>query len=172
MTKLKHLTLPISHCFPLLSYSVLPEEGTSTLPSSFSTTNFGAWPTDAPPVAPTNQNQTNNVPLAVGLTLGLLALVILVLGSVFSLYRRRRGRRRFGFDAYPVPPYTASSMMRRTDQQSSFPQDGKRPPPPARLSGPPMDTRDPDMFSNVSGLGPPPSYETPLPLYDSRVGAA
>ena len=131
-------------------------------------------PTDAPPVAPTNQNQTNNVPLVVGLTLGLLAFVILVLGSVFSLYRRRRvrGWTQFDFDAYPVPPYTTPPMMRRTRRKSNFPQDGKRPPPPARLSGPPMAMRDPDVFSNVSGLGPPPSYETPLPWYDWRVDAA
>ena len=145
-----------------------------TLPSSSSTTNFGVLPTDAPPFTPTNHNQTDNVPLAVGLTLGLLALVILVLGSVFSLYRRRRARgwTQFDFDAYPVPAYTAFPIMRRTRRKSSFPQDSKRPPPPARLSGPLMAMRDPDVFSNVSGLGPPPSYHTPLPSYDWRVDAA
>src|SRR5258706_2914986 len=40
--KVKHQTLPISHCFPLLSYGVLAMEGTSyTLLSSFST--HGIW---------------------------------------------------------------------------------------------------------------------------------
>src|SRR5258706_3675624 len=163
--KVKHLTLPISHCFPLLSYSVLAVEGTSSLLSSFSTTGFGVPPTDAPPVGPTNQNRTNNVPLAVGLTLGLLALVIAVLGSVFYRYRRR-GWAQILLDAYPVSPYTAPPR-RQADQQSSLPHLSKRPPQPARLSGTPMVTRDPDLSSSLRRLEPPPSYESPM--YDWRV---
>lgn len=155
---MKLLTLPIPHCFPLLSYSVLLREGTSTLLSSSSTTNFGLLPTDAPPVGPTNQNQTNRVPLAVGLTLGLIALVIAVLGSVFYLYRRRRWTQLHS-DAYRLPPYT--------DQPLGLPQVDKRPPSLARLPGTPMATGDPGMPSNVSGLGPPPGYESPM--YGRRV---
>jgi|SRR5258706_14157932 len=78
-----------SHCFPLLSYGVPAMEGTSTSSRPSQPTGFGVLPTDAPPVGSTNQNRTNDVPLAVGLTLCLLALVIAVLGSIFYLYRRR-----------------------------------------------------------------------------------
>lgn len=108
----------------------------------------------------------SNVPLAVGLTLGLLALVIAVLGSVFYLYRRR-GWAQILLDAYPVSPYTAP--RRPTDQQSILPHLGKRPPQPSRLSGTPMVTRDTDLSSSVRRLGPPPSYESPV--YGWRVDA-
>jgi len=154
--KVKRLTLPISHCIPLLSHSVLPGEGPSTLLSSFTTTNFGASPTDAQLVGATNQTQTKVVALAVGLTLGILALVIIVLGSIYYLYRRK-GLKQMYLDAYRVPPYTASSMS-QIGQQPYLPQDGKRPPQPAQLPGTPMTIDDQDMSSDVGGLGPPPSY--------------
>ena len=117
-------------------------------------------PTNAPPVGPTNQNQISNVPLAVGLTLGLLALVIVVLGSLFYLYRRR-GWTQIFLDTYPVSPYTAPPR-RPADQQSILPHITKRPPQPARLSGTPMVARDTDLSSSVRRLGPPPSYESPV----------
>ena len=112
-----------------------------------------------------NQIQAKGVPLAVGLTLGLLALVV---GVLVYLYRRR-GRTLIHLDALLVSPYTIPSM-RQVGQQSSLPQDGKRPPRPNRPSSAPMATGDPDVASSGTGLGPPPSYETPI--YDWRVGVA
>jgi hypothetical protein len=113
-----------------------------------------------PPVVPTNQNQTERIPLAIGLTLGLLALVIGALGSVWYLRRRRR-MTVVDLAESPVPPYT----VRQAIQPASFPQLGKRPPQPALPSGTASSTASPSIFSPVtteSGLGPPPSYENPM----------
>ena len=150
-------------CFPPLSYSVLPEESTS-----FLATSFGVLPTDVSPVPLANQHQTNGVPLAVGLTLGLLALVVGVLCIVFYLYRRR-GRTAIHLDVQPFFPNTVPPM-RQTDQQSSLPQVGKHPRQPVRPSDAPMATHDPAMHSGTSGLGPPPSYEGPV--YDQSMDRA
>ena len=142
---------------PLLSGSVLPANATSTLSSTMS---YEESPTSDRPVPLTNQNQTNRVPLAVGLTLGLLALIVL-LGSVCYLRRRKR-RTMIDVDGQYVSPYNITPM-RQPGQQSSFPQDRKLPPQPVRPSSA-------ELSSSGSMLGPPPSYQTPL--YDWRVGPA
>ena len=133
----------------MIPYSVLPDPVVST-------TSPEVLPTNVQPVAPANQSQTNRVPLAVGLTLGLLALVVGVLGSVFYQCRRRGGV----LGAPPVSPF-AVPPVRQDDLQSRLPQGGKRPPQPAPLTGGPVDTGNPPMYSHGSELGPPPSYESP-----------
>ena len=147
---------PDTHSLPSFSYSVLPENATSTLSSTMS---YEESPATGQPVPPTNQNQTNRVPLAVGLTLGLLALIVLVLGSVCYLRRRKR-RTLIDVDGQYVSPYNIP-QMRQPVQQSSLPQDRKRPPQPVGPSSA-------ELSSSGSTLGPPPSYQTPT--YDWRVG--
>ncbi len=161
------MTLPISHYFPPYSYSFLPEAGVSNLFLSFSTTSLGELPTTVPPVPPTNQIQAYRVPLAVGLTLGLLVLAVIVLCGVRHIYRR--GRRPIDPDAHSVSPYTIPPI-RRADQQSSIQQVRKGVPQPARPYGASLATLDPTVYSGVTGLGPPPSYE--MPMYDWRVDTA
>ena len=73
---MQYLTLPLFHYLLLWLYSVLRASKPSALPSS--------TPTSAPP-----ESKSNKVPLAVGLTFGLLTLAIAVLAA-FSLHRRRR----------------------------------------------------------------------------------
>ena len=102
------------------------------------------------------------------MTVGLLALVVVVLGGVGYIYRRR-GRRSIDLDALSASPYT-DPPIRRTDQQSGMPQVLEGVPQPTRLSGAPMSTVDLGMSSGVDGSGPPPSYETPT--YDWRVDQA
>ena len=65
---------------------------------------------------------------------------------------------------YAVPP------VRRTDQQSNIQQVRKGVSQPPQPSGGPMATVDPVIVSNVTGLGPPPSYVTPN--YDWRADEA
>ena len=146
-----------SRDLPSLSYRVLPEDSSS-----------GELPTNGLPVPPTDQHQMNRGPLAVGLTFGLLALVVAVLGGAYYLYRRKR-RLLIELDGNSVSPFT-DPPMRQAGQQARLPQDGKRPPPPARPSSAPMATGHPAMAPGGSGLGPPPSYESPM--HDFRVGTA
>ena len=153
---------------PSLSYRVLPDDDTSTPLLSFSTTSSGELPTNGQPAPPNDQHHINRSLLAVGLTLGLLALVVTVLGSVYYLYQRKR-RTLIELDGHSVSPFT-NPPMRQAGHQSSVPQDGKRPPPPAPPSNVPTATGDPAVALSGSGLGPPPSYESPI--YDWRVGMA
>ena len=143
-------------------FPLLPSILYSVLPKDFSTTSFEVLPTN---VSPANQNQTNSVPLAVGLTLGLLALVVGVLCIVFYLYRRR-GRTPIHPNVQPFSPNTVPPM-RQADQRSSLPRGGKRPSQPARPSDTPIAMGDPAMHSGTSVLGPPPSYEAPV--YDQSM---
>ena len=142
-------------------------DGTTTLLSHLSTMSLKS-PMDLPPVPPTNQNQANRVPLAVGLTLGPLMPVVGVLGSICYLYLRR-GKTPIRLDGLSVSPYTIPTM-RQVGQQSCIPQNGKCPPRPNRPSSAHMAPGDPVMSSSGIGLGPPPSYETPI--HHWRVGVA
>ena len=156
MISRKPLTLPISNCIPkILPYSVLDHVTSTQL----------SLPTEVQPVAPANQSQTNRVPLAVGLALGLLTFVVGAISSVYYRYRRRR-RTPVVLDSPPVSisPYIVPPMT-QADPQS---QGGKRPPQLAPPPGAPVDTGDPHMSSHVSQLGPPPSYDSPV--HGWRVG--
>ena len=71
-----------------------------------------ALTTESQPVPVTVISKPNTVPLAIGLALGLLALVTFVLGGVCYLYHRRR-RRTFtgpGLEVYPASPYAVPPM--------------------------------------------------------------
>ena len=120
--------------------------------------SFEESPATGQPVPPTNQNQTNRVPLVVGLTLGLLALIVLVLGSV--CYLRRKRTTLIDVDGQYISPYNIPPIGQPV-QQSRFPRDRKFPPQPVRPSSA-------QLSSSGSMLGPPPSYQTPT--YDWRVG--
>jgi len=120
------------------------------LPST-STTSFTALETESQPA--TSISKANLVPLAVGLTVGLVAVVIVVLCGACYLYRRRRTRGTPidpNLNAYQASPYTLSPIT-PFDQQLTQSQDRKRRPPDV-----PMVTR---LFA-FSELGPPPSYRS------------
>ena len=132
-----------------------------------SSTISGALSTDVQAVASANQNQPNKVQLAVGLALGLLALVTVVLLGGYYLYRRRR-RKAIDQDSHSVTPYTATPMRpgfsqanrhnepplgTQADQQLGFPQARKRLPQSTQSPGTPTTTGGSGME-----LGPPPSY--------------
>jgi hypothetical protein len=115
-------------------------------------------PTDTQPVASTDK--TNKVPLAVGLTLGLLTVVIVTLGGVcYQSHRRRRDL--IGLEAHLDSPYTVPPMT-QAERRSSLRQNRKRPPQP-----------DVPMATSTVGLsewGPPPSYQSPG--HDRSMGTA
>ena len=100
----------------------------------------------------TSISKPNLVPLAVGLTFGLVSVVIVVFCGACYLYRRRRT---LGtpidpdLNANHVSPYTP-------DQQLNWSQDRKHRPQITRQFDVAMDTR-PFAFSE---LGPPPSYRS------------
>ena len=108
------------------------------------------------------------VPLAVGLTFGLLALVLITLGTGCYVYRRNR-RTLIDLDVQSVSPRTIPPMS-QASQQSSVPHDGERCPQPDQPPDVPMATDGVAMSSSGSGLEPPPSNESPM--YDWRVGTA
>jgi hypothetical protein len=140
----QYLTLTLLCCFRW-SYSILREE--DALPTATQ------WATD----------KSSTVPLAVGLTLGLLALATL---GAFGLSRRRR-RRSTDSDAHPASMGTISGTT-QVDQQLDWPRYRKHSVQPIYPPCAPMITGDSTMSSVITELGPPPSYESPL--YDGRVG--
>ena len=134
------------------SYSVLREEDASALTSTISATVVTSLPTDAQ----TASNQTNRVPLAVGLTLGLLAIVTIVFGGIYHLYRRRR-RAPIDLDSPSIPSPYAVPPMTQAGQQTGFLQIGKHRPQSTRSSGTPVTTLG-HSTDLVTEPGPPPSY--------------
>ena len=136
----------------ILSYSVLREEDASALSSTTSATVFTPLPTDAQ----TTSNQTNRVPLAVGLTLGLLAIVTIVFGGIYHLYRRRR-RTAIDLGSPSIPSPYAVPPMTQAGQQPGLLQIGKHRPQSTRSSGAPVATLD-HSTNLVTEPGPPPSY--------------
>ena len=149
--------------------SILRDEDASALLSTTSATTFttslasdasvSASPTEAQAVAFTNKPYT--VPLAVGLTLGLLALIVLIFGCRFYLLRRRR--KTFPVpDAQPVSQHPVPPVMTQPAQshsRSSWVRYDKRLAQPSRSSGVVMVQGDRPMSVDEAELGPPPSYD-------------
>jgi len=147
---------PPLFAFFLWSNSVLREADASMLLPSTSATSFTSLATESQPA--TSISKANLVPLAVGLTVGLVAVVVVVLCGACYLCRRRRTRGtpiNPNLNAYPASPYTPSPIP-TFDQQLSRSQDRKGHPQITRRSDVPMVTR-PFAFSD---LGPPPSYRS------------
>ena len=135
----------------ILSYSVLHEEDASALSSTTSAPVSTTLPTDAQ----TASNQTNRVPLAVGLTLGLLAIVTIVFGGIYHLYRRRR-KAPIDPDSPSIPSPYAVPPMTQAGHQLGVLQIGKHHPQSTRSSGAPVTTSG--TMDSVTEPGPPPSY--------------
>jgi hypothetical protein len=148
-----YLSLCLFPCFLFRLYSILRAENVFALPSGTSNADSTALPTATQPVSSTND--ANKVPLAVGLTIGILALIIFVLGG--SYYLRRRWRTSVDLDAHPfslqiLPPMTQAG------EQSGGRQYRKQLPQPTRPPRVPVATGSSTIFSDVAELGPPPSY--------------
>ena len=104
------------------------------------------------------ESKSNTVPLAVGLTLGLFAIVTAILGGIW--YLNRRGQKRStDLDAHLPSPYAVPPVT-QANQQSDLSREHKRHPQPTRQPGAPMVTGDTIISFGVTEFGPPPSYET------------
>ena len=152
---MQYLTPLLFHCFLPRLYSVLRAENTSSTPTSTAAT--------------TQDSKPNIVPLAVGITLGLLALVLVVLGALY-LQRRRgrksaeRERRRKSalLDTSVTPLYLTSPAQ--DDQLSDALQESKRGSRPQNhASTPSWDastaTAVPTMSIGIPESGVAPSHE-------------
>ena len=167
---MQYLTLLLFHGFLLRLYSVLRGTSTSLLPSSTRSSSTPTWST-APP-----ESKPDVVPLAVGLTLGLLTLVI---GAFYLLRRRRRKAALLNARATPphhTPPHHTPSHHTpphhtppaQGDQLSGAPQESRRPPqltqPPthglALSSVAPTASAVPSRSIGFSSSGMPSGYET------------
>lgn len=152
--------------------SVLPAEGVTELHPSSPTTTSGTLPTQVQEVGSANQNQPNRVQLAVGLTLGLLALIAIVLGIVYYLCRRKRRRRTANDqDPHSISPYNVSPMRpglplphaqsppgAQADEQLYLLPVRERPLKSAQFSGTPTTTVGPSMSPSAMESEAPPSY--------------
>ena len=147
---------PLFHYSLLRLYSVLRANSTSALPSSIPT------PTSQGVITP--KPKSNIVPLAIGLTFGLLIFVIVVLGA-FYLQRRRR-RRSALLDTHATPLHHTSPAQ--GIQLSVAPRESKRRPQPNHpptlgstlSSGAPTATGVPIMSIRITESDMPPSYES------------
>jgi len=101
---------------------------------------------------PAPTEKPNIVPLAVGLTLGLLAIAI-VAAILGGLWYRRRRRRATDFDPRSAAPYDVPPET-QANRQSGLPGALKR---HLRQSGAPIVPTN----RRMSELGPPPSYDGP-----------
>ena len=135
-------------------YSVLRADNASALPSSTAAISNATAP----------ESTSNVVPLAVGLTLGLLALAIVVL---VAFYLRRRRRRKTAFlDALASPLSQLPPTL--VDQRSGWLQGDNRPPQTTQAStlrstlwpGVPTTTAVAAMPIGTTELELPPSYES------------
>jgi len=151
------LTLLVVYYF-FRSYSIVRGEEAPTLPMGTSTATFTTSPTGVQPV--TSTNSANIVPFAVGLTFGLLALAIFVLGGLYYLRRQRR-RVSIDINAYPTPLYIAPPMI-QANQQSRRPRYNERAPQPTLsatlLSSVTMTTADSQLSSSTGVVDLPPGY--------------
>ena len=124
---MQYLTPLLFHYFLLWLYSVLRANDSSTLPSSTPTSTAATTP----------ESKSNIVvPLAIGLTLGLLIPALAVIGT-FYLRRRileRRGRRK-----------ATHTLPEKGDQLSGAPQESKRQP---------QHTQSPTHGSTLSSSAP------------------
>ena len=127
-------------------YSVLLADNTSSTPTSTDTT--------------TPDSKSNIVPLAVGLTFGLLTLVMIALGA-FYLQRRRRAL----LDTRATAPH--HTPLAQGDHLSGVPHESKHHPQPIKppthgstLSpGAPTSTAVPATSSGIPESGILPSHE-------------
>ena len=151
---MQYLTLLLSHHFLTRLNSVLRSSNASVLPSS--------TPTGQGAITP--ESKSNIVPLAVGLTFGLLTLAIAVLGALYL--RRRRRRKAALLDAVATPLSPPAQNNRRS--RSGAPRERKRPPqPPQRpthgltlSSSAPTAEVVPTTSNGIAESEMPPSYES------------
>ena len=113
--------------------------------SSTPTTTLTGITIESQPVAFISKG--NLAPLAVGLLLGLLAIVAVVLCGLCYLYFRRR-RSPNDLDEHNASPYTVPPLAQTN------PWDRKRPPQTSPQPGVPILTSP----LGLAELGPPPSY--------------
>ena len=145
---MQYLTLPLFHYFLLRLYSVLRPSDASALPSSTSTSQGAITP----------ESKSNVVPLAVGLTLGLLILAISVLGTLYLQHRRRR--KLALLDARATPPHDAQG-----DKLADAPQESEHRSQPTHgsilLSNTTTATAVPTTSLGIPESGIPPSLTFP-----------
>src|SRR5258706_16115369 len=154
--KVKHQTLPISHCFPLLLYGVLAMEGMSTLLLSFST--HGIWSATNGCTTSQSHQPKSNKQCPTSHWFGTLSSSACN-HCPFYLYHHRIWVQIL-LDAYPISPYSAP-LRRQANQQSILLHISKCPPESACLSSTPVVMCDPDLSLEL-----PPSYESHV--YDWR----
>ena len=151
----QYLTFPLFYYLLLRLYSVLRANDASPLPSS----------TPTSPDATTPESKSNIVPLAVGLTLGLLTLIIAVLGALYVRRRRSRksaahGRRTSALlGKRAIPLYVNSPAQ--GDQLPDTPQESNRLLTHGSTPswGPPMATASPTMSIGIPESSMAPSRE-------------
>ena len=129
--------------------------------------------TSAPPSSTPPESKPNIVPLAVGLTLGLLTLIIIVIGAFYLRRRRRRksaarARRRKSalLDTRATPlhltPLAQGDQLSGTLQESKLHSQPTQPPTHGSTlsSGTPTATTVPIAPFGVDESEVPPSYES------------
>lgn len=98
------------------------------------------------------------MPLVIGLTVGLLALLGLALGA-FCLQRRRRKRSVTPFDAH-ASPLSSRALPTQVDQPPRWPQESKRTHQRTLPPGVAMPTSPSTASVGVPASEQPPSYES------------
>ena len=148
--KVQYLTHLLSHCFLLRLSSVLRSSNASALPSST-------------PTAQGAESKSNIVPLAIGLTFGLLTLAIVVLGALYLRRRRRSKAALLDAGATPLtPPAQGDRQSRKgVPRDRKRPQSAQRPTHGSTLSSSaPAAEVVPTMSIGITESEMPPSYES------------